>query len=108
MHAAVAAARWWSLSRLVAYDIVAYDIDKQAPRPRIARVPDDPLVLFARNLRRLREEAGLSQEELGLRTGIDVSNISRYEAAKRDPGVRTVFRLAAGLGVDAARLFEGM
>jgi transcriptional regulator with XRE-family HTH domain len=69
-------------------------------------VPDDPLVLFAANLRRLREEAGLSQEELGLRTGIDVSNISRYESASREPGVRTVVRLAVGLGVESARLFE--
>jgi ribosome-binding protein aMBF1 (putative translation factor) len=89
--------------------IVAYDIDKRPPQPRIARVPaDDPLVLFAANLRRLREEAGLSQEELGLRTGIDVSNISRYESASREPGVRTLSRLAAGLRVEAARLVDGL
>ena len=69
---------------------------------------DDPLVLFAANLRRLREEAGLSQEELGLRTGIDVSNISRYESAMRDPSVRTVARLAPGLRVDAGRLLDGL
>jgi transcriptional regulator with XRE-family HTH domain len=71
-------------------------------------VSNDPLVLFARNLRALREAAGITQEELALRVGTDVSNISRYEAAKRDPSVRTVARIAAGLGVDAGRLFEGL
>jgi transcriptional regulator with XRE-family HTH domain len=71
-------------------------------------VPDDPLVLFARNLRVLREAAGITQEELALRVGTDVSNISRYEAAKRDPSVRTVGRLAAGLGIEAAQLFDGI
>jgi len=71
-------------------------------------VPEDPLVVFSRNLRALREAAGITQEELALRTGIDLSNISRYEAAKRDPSVRTVARLAAGLQVDAGQLFAGV
>lgn len=71
-------------------------------------VVPDPLNVFAANLRRLREDAGISQEELGLRVGIDVSNVSRYEAGKRDPSVRTVARLAAGIGIRPAALFEGI
>jgi transcriptional regulator with XRE-family HTH domain len=69
-------------------------------------VPDDPLVLFAPNLRALREAAGITQEELALRVGTDVSNISRYEAAKRVPSVRTVARLATRLQIEATRLLE--
>jgi transcriptional regulator with XRE-family HTH domain len=71
-------------------------------------VAADPLVVFASNLRRLREAAGLSQDELGLRAGVGVSNVSRYESAKRDPSVRTVARLADALGVDPAQLLEGV
>jgi len=59
----------------------------------------DPLEAFAANLRRLRQEAGLTHERLSERSGIDLASIGRIERAERDPGVRTVARLARGLGV---------
>ncbi len=64
--------------------------------------------VFAANLRRLRRERGLTQEQLAERSGLDLASVGRIERAVRDPGVRTVARLAQGLGVRPADLLDGM
>jgi transcriptional regulator with XRE-family HTH domain len=69
-------------------------------------VPRDVLHSFAENLHRLRRQAGISQEELGARAGIQMADISRYEGAHRDPRITTVARLADALDVRIAELLE--
>lgn len=69
---------------------------------------DDPLPIFAANLRRLREERGLSQEALALRADMDPAEVRRIETCKRDPGVRIVTRLATGLDTTPAELLAGI
>ena len=64
----------------------------------------DVLASFAQNLRRLRKQADLSQEDLGARAGIQMADISRYEGGHRDPRISTVARLADALGVPVADL----
>jgi transcriptional regulator with XRE-family HTH domain len=64
------------------------------------------LAVFAENLRRLRQQAGLSQEELGARAGIQMADISRYEGGGRDPRVTTVARLATALEVPLTELLS--
>ena len=66
----------------------------------------DVLDSFAENLHRLRRQAGISQEELGARAGIQMADISRYEGAHRDPRITTVARLADALDVRIAELLE--
>lgn len=68
----------------------------------------DPLPIFAANLRRIREQRGLSQEALALSADMDPAEVRRIEACKRDPGVRIVARLAAGLGVAPVELLDGI
>lgn len=60
------------------------------------------------NLRRIRDEKGLTQEALAEAASMDPSEIRRIESAHRDPGVRVVARLAHGLGVPASDLFAGI
>lgn len=67
-----------------------------------------PRERFGANLRRLREAAGLTQMELGNRCNMQNSVISRYERGLRDPQLEAVAALAAGLGVRAADLVEGI
>jgi len=64
----------------------------------------DPTAQFARNLRRLREAAGLTQDGLGRAVMMDGAEISRYERGERDPQLRNLVRLARGLGVSVADL----
>lgn len=68
--------------------------------------PSEVIAVFAANLRRLRLEAGLSQEELGAKTGIGMSHISRYEAAQREPRIGTVARIAEALDVRPGDLLD--
>jgi transcriptional regulator with XRE-family HTH domain len=46
--------------------------------------------------------------ELGNRSGLNFTEISRLERAERDPQLQTILKVARGLGVGPARLFEGV
>jgi len=60
--------------------------------------------LLALNLRRYRRTAGLSQEELAHRAGVDRTYISALERSVYSASIDVVARLAAVLEVDAADL----
>ena len=63
-------------------------------------------VLFAETLRKLREEKGISQKELGKRMFVNHSTIARWENASRLPDATMIPRLASCLGVDVNTLFQ--
>jgi transcriptional regulator with XRE-family HTH domain len=69
---------------------------------------DQTLALFGRNLRRLREAAGLTQEALAVAAERDITYISGIERGRRNPGVLTVLALANALGVPPSDLLEGL
>ena len=46
-----------------------------------------------------RKKSGLTQKELSERTGIAQSDISKFENGDGNPSVRTLQRLAAGMGM---------
>jgi transcriptional regulator with XRE-family HTH domain len=54
---------------------------------------------FGASLRRLREESGRTQEDLGHAAGVHPVEISRMEAGKRDAKLSTLVRLADELDV---------
>lgn len=68
----------------------------------------DPLDIFAANLRRLRQERELSQERLAHDADLNTTHVAKIERSEREPGVRTVAKLAKALGVPAAELFDGI
>jgi len=63
-------------------------------------------VLFARTLKKLREEKGLSQKQLGDQMFVNHSTIARWENASRLPDTTMIIRLADCLGVDVNTLFQ--
>lgn len=60
--------------------------------------------ILAANLRRHRQAAGLSQEELAHRADIDRTYISALERCVYSASIDVVDRLAKGLGINAADL----
>lgn len=60
--------------------------------------------LFAENLRKLREERGLSQKQLGTQMFVNHSTIARWENGTRLPDAAMILRLARCLGVDVNTL----
>ena len=63
-------------------------------------------VLFAETLRKLREEKGLSQKQLGELLFVNHSTIARWENASRLPDTTMIVRLAKCLQVDVNELFR--
>lgn len=57
-------------------------------------------------LRRLREERGLSQQQVAALSGVPQESLSRIENGRRDPRLDTLKKLAAALDTDVARLLE--
>src|SRR5437879_1591606 len=55
---------------------------------------------FATRLKELREQAGLTQQELADRTGMNRFGIAKLEQGVRGPSWQTVKLLAEALGVD--------
>ena len=62
--------------------------------------------LFAETVKKLREERGLSQKQLGQQVFVNHSTIARWENASRLPDAAMILRLADSLGVDANELFQ--
>jgi len=61
---------------------------------------------LGRNVRRLREENGWSQEEYADRAGIHRTYVSDIERGRRNPTVTVVEKLAKPLRVDAGQLLS--
>ncbi|MCL5278429.1 MAG: helix-turn-helix transcriptional regulator [Planctomycetes bacterium] len=59
---------------------------------------------FADVLRQLRERAGLSQEALAAKSGLDRTYISLLERGQRQPTLKTLARLAEALNMSLAAL----
>jgi transcriptional regulator with XRE-family HTH domain len=57
------------------------------------------------NVRRLRESAQLSQEELAFRAGMHVTYLSGVENGRRNPSLGIIVRLANALEIDPVELF---
>jgi transcriptional regulator with XRE-family HTH domain len=61
---------------------------------------------LGRNVRRLREEKGWSQEDYADRAGIHRTYVSDIERGRRNPTVTVVEKLANALDVDPGRLLD--
>ncbi|MCD8099864.1 MAG: helix-turn-helix domain-containing protein [Oscillospiraceae bacterium] len=53
-----------------------------------------------------RREAGLTQKQLSERTGISQSDISKFETGNGNPSLKTLQRLAAGMGMKVKIEFQ--
>ncbi|HET8955812.1 MAG TPA: helix-turn-helix transcriptional regulator [Solirubrobacterales bacterium] len=65
---------------------------------------DDPQIGLGKAIRKLRQEAGLSQEALGNRAEIHPTWISHIESGRINPTWGNVRRIAAGLKLPLEQL----
>jgi transcriptional regulator with XRE-family HTH domain len=63
---------------------------------------------FGENLRRARNRAGLSQEELGLRSSLHRTEIGLLERGSRIPRIDTLVKVASALAIPPGELIEGI
>ncbi len=62
--------------------------------------------LFGKKLRLLRMGKGLSQEELGLQSGLHRTYIGQIERAEKNISIQNVDRIAKTLELDVRELFD--
>jgi transcriptional regulator with XRE-family HTH domain len=62
--------------------------------------------IFARNIKRLRAEKGLTQDEVAEAIGVERVTYQNYEAERRRPKKEIIPRLAAYFGVDQTDLYK--
>ena len=65
-------------------------------------------IYFGEALRRLREERGLSQEELGYESGYHRTYISQLERGQKSPSIQTIFQLARALNLKPRELVKAV
>jgi len=63
---------------------------------------------FSANLRRARQDAGISQEELAERCEIHRTEVSLLERGGREPRLGTMVKLATALGTTPETLCAGI
>ncbi len=63
---------------------------------------------FGRRLFMARRRLGVTQEDLARFSGLHRNEVQKLEAGQRDPQLRTIVKVAYGLGVDPAELVLGL
>ena len=62
--------------------------------------------LVGQNFARLRQEKGLTQEDVAARSGFSQQYLSGLERGRRNPTILTLFELAQALGVTHVDLVD--
>lgn len=79
----------------------------QPRKRRRTRTPDDgPQKQLGENIRELRLKLGLTQEELADACDLHPTEVGRVERGDRDLRLSTIMRVARGLDVAPAVLFD--
>jgi len=63
---------------------------------------------FGANLRSARKDAGLTQEEAGIRASLHRTEIGLLERGERVPRIDTAIKLGGALGVSLGELVDGI
>jgi transcriptional regulator with XRE-family HTH domain len=63
---------------------------------------------FGENLRRSRRRAGISQEELGMRSSLHRTEIGLLERGARVPRIDTLVKIACALAIPPGELLAGI
>lgn len=64
--------------------------------------------VLGNRIREMRKETGLSQEKFALKIGMDRTYFASVELGKRNIAIINLEKIAKGLGVTLAQLFEGV
>ena len=67
---------------------------------------DDVLIQLGRRIRKLREQAGISQENLGFLSGLHRTYVGAIERGERNPSVLSLKKIADALKVGVRDLFD--
>jgi transcriptional regulator with XRE-family HTH domain len=70
--------------------------------------PNRTLRALANRIKELRDQKGISQEELAHRAGLSRTGMGFLETGKRWPRLDTLMKVADGLNITLDELFKGL
>ena len=70
--------------------------------------PNRTLRALAKRIKELRDQKGISQEELAHRAGLSRTGMGFVETGKRWPRLDTLMKVAQGLNVTVDELLKGL
>ena len=76
-----------------------------APHPHSISLPSMSSVQLKNNIRRLRFDRSMTQEELALRTGVSRQTIMSIERGQTNPSVLLAYKIAAALATPVTEVF---
>ena len=76
--------------------------------PKPPSVAEEAKRTFGETIQRLRQQSGLSQEQLGHDSGITATEVKEIEAGRVDTKLFTIIRLANRLGTTVEELLRGI
>jgi transcriptional regulator with XRE-family HTH domain len=71
-------------------------------------IRDRTLAAFGRNVARIRNDRGFSQDKLAEKADLDRTYVSGIERGVRNPGIKTVIRISRALNVSVSDLCNGV
>jgi transcriptional regulator with XRE-family HTH domain len=74
--------------------------------PAVSDLSDSVAKGFGEKLRKAREEAQLSQEELAYLGGVNRTLVGQLELGRHSPRLDTVIKLAGALGIEPCQLIS--
>ncbi|TXG83565.1 MAG: XRE family transcriptional regulator [Sphingomonadales bacterium] len=69
---------------------------------------DDWRAIVGKNVRRYRQRADMTQEQLAFAAEIDLTYVGGIERGKRNPSVLVLVRIATALGTEPAELLRAV
>ena len=74
--------------------------------PVIKKDKSEILKLFGKNLRKVRESKGFTQEQLANELGLEISQISRIERGVINTSIYTLYQVSTFFDIDVNELFD--
>lgn len=69
-------------------------------------IKHDPKIHFGIQLKRIRQQKGISQESLALSAGLDRTYVSGCERGVRNIGLENIYKLAIALDISPELFFK--
>lgn len=79
------------------------------PRHTIAIVKPDMATIterFGAQVRKIRKQKRMSQEEVAVKAKLDVTTVSEIESGQREPMLKTIWKLSNAMSVQIKDLFS--
>jgi ribosome-binding protein aMBF1 (putative translation factor) len=99
--------RWMSIDRMMeicSRILRVDDLRRRRNDPAVSELEKQVATDFGGKLRAARDKAGLTQEDLGGKSGVHRTVVGQLEQGHHIPRLDTIIKLAGGLGIEPCEL----